>query len=179
MLVESAAVDTINLAQERKRLLMAMFRFNAAVTCPVAISRAASRVMVPCRVVVAGATFDLAWLHWQDPHAAVPRPDSGVLIDADHDRVRGEWRRACRGRAADVGVLPNHLGVGGEPERLRHPLLGPIGPPRSCDRGSRSQMCAEQPGRSHREKLGVTHWSSHRRSGTPAHDPTGEGAKMK
>ena len=95
-------------------------------------------------VVVVRAALDPAFLHRQDRHRAVQRLDLGLLIHAQHDRVlrRGQIQ------PADVGDLPDQLGVGGEPERLRLPRLDPVGPPRAGDRGVGDlEPIGEQPGR--------------------------------
>jgi hypothetical protein len=47
--VEDVAVGPFDLFEEGQELLVAWRGFSAAVTCPVAMSRAANRVEVPCR----------------------------------------------------------------------------------------------------------------------------------
>jgi hypothetical protein len=75
---------------------------------------------------------------------AVECLDLRLLIHAQHDRVL----RRSQVEPADVGDLPDQLGVDGEPERLRYPRLDPVGPPRTRDRGvAGPQPVGEQPGR--------------------------------
>ena len=84
-----------------------------------------------------GSGVDPALLHGQDRHGPVQSLDLRFLVHTQHDRAHRDVVMDNEVEPADVGDLPDQLGIGGEPERLRSPTvirLDPVGPPRPLDR---------------------------------------------
>lgn len=109
------------------------------------------------------------------PVMASTRPSPTQLIDAEHDRVRGDDGVRAQVEPTDVGDLPDQLRIGREPERLGLPGLDPVRLPRpSHPLVTELELGSQQPARPvrHREPL---RWRGQRRGhhGRVIHLPRG------
>ena len=68
---------------------MTMPRATLRGTLPLAMSRAANRVVVPCRMVIVGDALNIAKPERQNRLRAFQRLNLALLVDAQHDSVIG------------------------------------------------------------------------------------------